>query len=99
MNKQQTNQTPVSETSIQIGSKVRSFDFDSRDITGEDACYVEGEVVDIQWDGGCDRYVILVEKQVWGGVEESDNVGFTVQPPVNGIPKLFGGVTDGVELI
>ena len=33
---------------IQVGSKVRSFDFHSRDITGEDACYVEGEVVDIR---------------------------------------------------
>ena len=99
MNKRQTFQNPVSETNIQIGSKVRSFDFDSRDIAGEDACYVEGEVIDIKSDGGCDRYVILIEKQVWSGVEESDNVGTTVQPPINGIPKLFGGVTDGVELI
>ena len=85
--------------SIQIGSKVRSFDFHSRDITGEDACYVEGEVVDIRRDGGCDRYVILIEKQVWSGEEEDTHIGTLVQPPVNGIPKIFGGVTDGVELL
>ena len=84
---------------IQIGSKVRSFDFHSRDITGEDACYVEGEVIDIRWDGGCDRYVILIEKQVFAGKEEDTHIGTLVQPPVNGIPKMFGGVTDGVELL
>ena len=84
---------------IQVGSKVRSFDFHSRDIAGEDACYVEGEVVDIRWDGGCDRYVILIEKQVFAGKEEDTHVGTLVQPPVNGIQKMFGGVTDGVELL
>lgn len=85
--------------SIQIGSKVRSFDFHSRDTTGEDACYVEGEVVDIRWDGGCDRYVILIEKQVFAGKEEDTHVGTLVLPPVNGTPKWTGGVTDGVELL
>ena len=85
--------------SIKIGSKVRSFDFHSRDITGEDACYVEGEVVDIRWDGGCDRYVILIEKQVFAGKEEDTHVGSLVHPPVNGIPKWNGRLTDGVELL
>ena len=84
---------------IQIGSKVRSFDFHSRDITGEDACYIEGEVVDIRWEEGCDRYVILIEKQVFAGKEEDTHVGSLVHPPVNGIPKWNGSVTDGVELL
>lgn len=84
---------------IQIGSKVRSFDFHSRDITGEDACYIEGEVVDIRWEDGCDRYVILIEKQVFAGKEEDTHVGTLVLPPVNGTLKMSGGVTDGVVLI
>ena len=84
---------------IQIGSKVRSFDFHSRDIAGEDACYIEGEVVDIRWEEGCDRYVILIEKQVFAGKEEDTHVGSLVHPPVNGIPKWNGSVTDGVELL
>jgi len=85
--------------SIQIGSKVRSFDFHSRDTTGEDACYIEGEVVDIRWEEGCDRYIVLIEKQVWSGEEEDSHVGTLTHPPVNGILKMFGGVTDGVELL
>ena len=84
---------------IQIGSKVRSFDFHSRDITGEDACYVEGEVVAIRYHEGCDRYVVLIEKQVFAGKEEDTHVGTLTHPPVNGIPKMFGGVTDGVVLL
>ena len=84
---------------IQVGSKVRSFDCHSRDITGEDACYIEGEVVDIRWEKGCDRYIVLIEKQVWSGEEEDSHVGTLIHPPVNGIPKVRGGVTDGVELL
>ena len=84
---------------IQVGSKIRSFDFHSRDITGEDACYIEGEIVDIRWHNGCDRYVVIIEKQVFAGKEEDSHVGELVFPPVNGIEKTFGGVTDGVELL
>ena len=85
--------------SIKIGSKVRSFDFHSRDITGEEAFYIEGEVVDIRWHEGCDRYVVIIEKQVFAGKEGDSHIGELVFPPVNGIEKMFGGVTDGVELL
>ena len=85
--------------SIAVGSKVRSFDFESRDLTGENAFYVEGEVIDIHSWTGCDRYVILVEKQVYRGEDVNYHVGKEVTPPVNGIPNLFDGVTDGVELL
>ena len=93
---------------IQIGDRVRSFDFVSRDITGENACYVEGIVEDIGVFGfsGCDRYLIRVGRHVFAGEDlpEGDAprcglVGQCVYPPINGTRKLFGGICDGVEVI
>ncbi len=84
---------------IQVGSKVRSFDFDyCRDLAGERACYVEGEVVGIEPHNGCDRYVIVVERAIFAG-SERDAWPKKVYPPVNGTPKLMGGTTNSVELI
>ena len=86
---------------IQIGSKVRSFDFDyHRDITGEEAFYVEGEVVAIREWAGCERYVVLIEKQVFAGKEEDSHVGTLTHPPINGLLNIVtGGKTNGVELL
>ena len=86
---------------IEIGSKVRSFDFDHRELTGERAFYAEGLVVNSLSAGvyGCERYVILVERQIFQGEEADYHVGKEIYPPVNGVPKLFGGKTDGVELL
>lgn len=86
---------------IEIGSKVRSFDFDHRDLEGDNAFYVEGKVVNILSGGvyGCDRYVILVGRQIFQGEEVDYHIGKEILPPVNGIPNLFGGITDGVELL
>lgn len=97
---------------IKIGDKVRSFDFADgdfgRDLTGERACYVEGFVVDITrmvpaedgflMDAGCDRYVIEIERQVFGG-EEVDEPLDRVYPPVNGTPTWGDRVTNCVEVI
>ena len=84
---------------IRVGSKVRSFDFDyCRDLAGERACYVEGEVVGIEPHGGCDRYVIAVERAVFGG-EERKSFPKKVYPPVNGARKLMGGETNLVEMV
>ena len=84
---------------IQVGSKVRSFDFDyCRDLTGERACYVEGKVIGIEPHGGCDRYVIEVSRAIFGG-EERDAWPKKVYPPLNGTPKLMGGVCNAVELV
>jgi len=87
---------------ITVGTKVRSFDFDDHSIEGERACYVEGEVVGFAHKEGCERYVIFVTKRVFGG--KTKDIGRTppethVYPPVNGIPKTFGGVTDFVEAV
>jgi len=94
------------------GTNVRSFDFDSRDVIGERACYVEGLLVSILPKGSSfavgpdqvatfpdyDRYVIRVNRRVAGG-HEVDVRSEWVFPPVNGIPKFFGGVTDGVRAV
>lgn len=85
---------------IAIGDRVRSYDFDRHDLTGERACYVEGtvEAVGVELDG-CSRYRVRVERDVFGGIEQQTRVGDTVYPPVNGTPRLFGGDCDFVERI
>jgi len=88
---------------IQIGNRVRSFDFadgpDGRALEGESACYVEGVVMAIEEIRGCDRYKILVDRDVFSGKESDNRVGNEVFPPVNGTPTLISGNTDYVELI
>ena len=89
---------------IQVGSKVRSFDFArdgrGRDLEGERACYVEGVVEGFKEVEGCERYIVRVDRKVFGGEEEDILGRFPhVYPPINGTPKLFGGVCDGVELV
>jgi hypothetical protein len=88
---------------IQVGNRVRSFDFVQgdfgRDLEGERACYVEGIVEGFKKLEGCERYVIRVERKVWAGEEVEDPYRGCVYPPVNGTAKLFGGVCDNVELV
>jgi hypothetical protein len=81
---------------ITEGQRVRSFDFDGRDLEGERACYVEGTVMGFDNIQGCDRYVIKVSKRVFGG-EEVTPEDDTFIPPVNGTPTWMGGVTNCVE--
>jgi hypothetical protein len=85
---------------ITVGTRVRSFDFRGRDLTGDRACYVEGTVEAITEVRGCPRYDVRVERHVFGGIplpEEDRNE--RVYPPVNGTPTSFGRVSDGVEAI
>lgn len=92
---------------IKVGDRVRSFDFEGRELEGERACYREGVVIGIGRFGfpDCDRYKIFVERVVWAGEEEglSDNdpvAGRVIYPPVNGVRMVFRGrVTDGVHLL
>lgn len=83
---------------IKVNDRVRSFDFPfGRELTGEKACFVEGRVIGNKTIDGCLRYVILVNREVWGGKEVAITRK-TVYPPVNGIPQAFGSrVTDGVQ--
>ena len=89
---------------IEVGSKVRSFDFargeSGRDLKGERACYVEGVVEGFKEVEGCERYVVRVDRKVFAGDEEDILGRFPyVYPPVNGTPRLMGGTTNAVELI
>ena len=91
--------------SIEVGDRVRSFDFDGspggRDLEGERACYVEGVVEALVKVEGCLRYKIRVERDVFGGEESTTRVGRYCHPPVNGTPRLLGDalVTNFVELL
>ena len=79
---------------IKIGSRVRAYDFPhARD------CYVEGILEGFGELEGCRRYKIRVERKVWSGEEVPKPYRGHVYPPVNGTPKLFGGVCDGVEVV
>ena len=83
------------QQNIKVGDRVRSFDFESRDLEGIHAAYCEGVVTEIRSIRGGDHYIIAVERRVFGG-EEVDVFLPEVAPPVNGRPKMLGGVTDGV---
>ena len=86
--------------SVQVGDRVRSFDFgNARDLEGDRACYVEGRVEDFVSHEGCRRYKILVERCVFAGEDDDRRVGSYVFPPVNGTPTMFGGLTCFVELV
>lgn len=91
---------------IVIGTRVRSFDFHTapggRDLEGERACYVEGEVVGFDFVDGCRCYRILVDRDVFGGKDEDRRCGTLANPPVNGTPYGARGgspVTNFVESI
>jgi len=84
---------------ISVGDFVRSFDFPhTKDLEGPRACFMEGRVVDFREMEGCRRYVIEVNRYVFGG-EEREVYPAKIFPPVNGTRKLFGGICDGVELL
>jgi len=102
--------TTTATTEIQIGDKVRSFDFPGRDLTGERACYVEGIVVAIAprprpCMDGIERYHIRITARVFGGIRKEPREilaeyrrGLAL-PPVNGTRQYLGNPTDGVEKI
>ncbi len=79
-----------------INSKLRSYDFEHTK-----TCYIEGTLLGFERLEGCDRYIIRVEKVVFSNQEEANSslLNNNVYPPVNGTPKLFGGVCNLVELI
>jgi hypothetical protein len=85
---------------IKVGDTVRSFDFPdtTKDIEGDNACFVEGVVEGIgrfiEWQA-CDMYKIKCTRKVFGG-EERDNHEEYYFAPINGTSKFGGGVTDGV---
>lgn len=92
------NRECPADDAIKVGDRVRSFDFDDRDLEGERACYVEGRVEEIVESGWCQRYAIRVERRVFGGEEIAEGYEDMVYPPVNGTKfVLRGSVASGVE--
>lgn len=95
--------------SLQVGDKVRSFDFADgeygRELSGGRAAYAEGFIVEIgpmpdAPANDCPRYHIRVTRDVFGGkgrIGENSRVGTMVYPPVNGTPTTMGNTTYGVE--
>lgn len=83
---------------IQIGDRVRSFDFDDRSVDGDDACYIEGKVTgySVSPAYGYRVYVIATDLRVFGGEHEKVLDGHTTYVPVNGTPTIRGRVTNGV---
>ena len=91
---------------IKVGDRVRSFDFGSREVEGETACFVEGVVRNITNPSvdsnfrDCSHYEIRVDRRVLAGEEINGAIiGGLVYPPVNGTPSTFGGITDYVKLV
>ncbi len=95
----------MSDLDIQIGDRVRSFDFGDAgdptygwDLTGEKAAYAEGVVVDIVEERIGDKcYKIAVDIQIFNGrFADPNEFAF---PPVNGRPMFGGNKTNGVRKI
>lgn len=103
MNQNITTLDKTSHEDIKVGDRVMSFDFDSRDLEGERACYQIGTVVAFveMFDGFSvlERYQIEVTEVVFSGEHKTLDETRTIFPPINGTPKAFGGECDGVELL
>ncbi len=92
---------------MKVGDRVRSFDFATpgkpwgRDLKGDRASYVEGVIVDYDIPrDGCLRAKILVDFDMFGGIERSGRVGDYVYPPSNGVGFGYGEAkTDFIELL
>ena len=92
--------TVIPPQDIDFGSRVRSFDDqDFRDVTGPGASFIEGTVIDFRMHEGCHRYRIQVSRVVKRGIDRPFDDGYIVIPPLNGTPRLFGAVCNGVELL
>jgi len=85
---------------IKVGDTVRSFDFpdSSKEAEGKNACFVEGEVVEIgrmlDWQT-CDMYKIKCDKKMFSGKKIEKHEEF-YYAPLNGTRISMGGVTHGV---
>lgn len=108
-----TATTDLLGKTIEVGTRVRSFDFPlmtreglalGLELEGERAAYMEGIVEAIGEDDleGCRRYRILVDKMVSGGMDRPVNPApgqrALIYPPLNGTPT-FGSKCFGVLVV
>lgn len=105
-----TATTDLNGNAIEVGTRVRSFDFPlmtseglalGLELEGERASYMEGVVEAIGEDDieGCRRYRILVDKMISGGMDREVKAAPgqrpLIYPPLNGTPT-FGSKCFGV---
>ena len=98
MNKSEELLSLIEDNDIKVGDKVRSFDFDKKDLTGERASYAEGVVVGLERHEGSMRYKIKVSHQVFGAKNVKIDNEF-IYPPINGTKTSSGKIMSGVEKI
>ena len=84
------------------GDKIRSFDFDSKDLEGNNACYIEGVVEAITEhpvSGGGRYYKFKCTRKIFGGKEIKESIGDEVYAPLNGMKTWTGEELNQVEKI
>lgn len=108
-----TANTDINGVTIVVGSRVRTFDFplfydgniSGMELVGDRACFCEGIVEAIGEDHieGCYRYRIMVERQMFGGIDRDISVPEgqrpLIYPPLNGTPSWSSGLTFGVVVV
>ena len=85
----------------QVGDNVRSHDFNDRDITGPNACYVQGIVESIEGHpmGGGGKFVkFKITKKIFGGKEITEKLGEYNWAPQNGSYSFMGSTTNIVRI-
>lgn len=102
-----TAENDVLGRAIEVGTRVRAFDFAEvlgetiygLSTTGDRVAYMEGIVEAIGEDviEGCPRYRIRIEQVVRGANASAPrDYEKTIFPPLNGTPTVFGRATFGV---
>ena len=87
---------------IKVGDKVRSFDFDCKELDTINSCFVEGIVESIEghpMGGGGEYLKFKISRKVFGGKERTETLGEFNWVPQNGQETWLGKVTDNVVKI
>jgi hypothetical protein len=84
---------------IKVGDKVRSFDFDCKEVDTINSCFVEGIVESIEghpMGGGGEFVKFIITKKVFSGEETDRSVGEYNWVPQNGQKQWTGKLTNNV---
>ena len=87
---------------IEIGDKVRSFDFDCKEVDTINSCYVEGIVESIEGHpiGGGGKYIkFKITKKIFAGEDLKETVGEYNWVPQNGQETWTGKETNNAVKI
>ena len=87
---------------IKVGDKVRSFDFDCKELDTINSCFVEGVVENIEghpMSGDGEYLKFKISRKIFGGKEIPQTIGDYNWVPQNGQMTWLGKVTDNVVKI